>query len=79
MEYIAGTSREQTILFPELVDDYIKAENPIRFLDEFVEQLDIYSMGFKYAKIKETGRPPYNPKDHLQGMPLLKEASLQYK
>jgi transposase len=66
MEYIAGSSREQTILFPELVDDYINAENPIRFLDEFVEQLDIYSMGFKYAKIKETGRPPYNPKDHLK-------------
>lgn len=38
MEYIAGINREQTTLFPELIDDYISYENPVRFIDAFVEQ-----------------------------------------
>jgi transposase len=66
MEYIAGINREQSILFPELIDDYISYENPVRFIDAFVEKMDFLAMGFKNAEIKETGRPPYNPKDLLK-------------
>ena len=66
MEYITGINREQATLFPELIDDYISFENPVRFIDAFVEQMDLSAMGFKHSEIKETGRPPYNPKDHLK-------------
>lgn len=66
MEYITGIDRQQSTLFPELIDDYISYENPVRFIDAFVEQLDLMSMGFKHSEIKETGRPPYNPKDSLK-------------
>lgn len=66
MEYITGINREQTTLFPELIDDYINPENPVRFIDAFVEQMDLSAKGFKHAEIKETGRPPYNPKDPLK-------------
>jgi len=66
MEYVTGIDRQQTTLFPELIDDYIGYENPVRFIEAFVEQLDLSAMGFKHSEIKETGRPPYNPKDHLK-------------
>jgi len=66
MNYIEGITREQTTLFPELIDDYISYENPIRFIDEFINQLDMIEMGFEHAEIKETGRPPYDRKDLLK-------------
>lgn len=66
MNYNEGKNREQTILFPELIDDYITSENPVRFTDAFVEQLDMSDMGFSHAELKDTGRPPYNPKDLLK-------------
>lgn len=66
MNYIEGKIREQIILFPELIDDYITNENPIRFIDAFVDQLDMSEMGFLHGELKDTGRPPYNPQDLLK-------------
>src|SRR3990172_247522 len=66
MEHISGTVREQITLFPEAIEDYITGENPVRFLDAFVDQLDMVPMGFRHATVNETGRPPYNPKDLLK-------------
>ncbi len=31
MTHILGCDRRQTLLFPEAVDDYVGAENPVRF------------------------------------------------
>lgn len=66
MEYITGIDRQQSTLFPEVIDDYINYENPVRFIEVFVEQLDLRALGFKHYETKETGRPPYNPKDTLK-------------
>jgi len=33
MDYIRGVPRKQVILFPETVEDYITADNPVRFID----------------------------------------------
>jgi len=66
MKYIKGTDREQVILFPEVIDDYIAEENPVRFIDAFVESLDLKELGFKHAELNSTGRPPYNPSDLLK-------------
>ena len=41
MGYIRGEGRNQTYLLPEAIDDYIGEEKPVRFLDAFVEQLDL--------------------------------------
>ena len=35
MPYIAGSARDQPVLFPDVVDDYVSADNPVRFLDAF--------------------------------------------
>ena len=41
MGYIQGTPREQAIIFPETVEEYISDDNPVRFIDAFVDQLDL--------------------------------------
>ena len=50
-------------LFPEVVDDYISEENPVRFVDAFLDSLNLKELGFKHAELEVTGRPPYNPAD----------------
>jgi transposase len=66
MGYIEGEDRRQALLFPEVLEDYITEENPVRFIDVFVEGLDLVGMGFERAIAKETGRPAYNPGDLLR-------------
>jgi len=66
MAYIQGTSRKQEILFPESVDDYIAEDNPVQFIDAFVDSMDLKELEFKYAEPELTGRPPYNPADLLK-------------
>ena len=66
MRYIQGIDRNQTTLLPESVDDYIKEDSPVRFIDAYVDNLDLVEMDFTYAETKETGRKPYNPADMLK-------------
>lgn len=66
MGYINGMNRDQVLLFPEILDDYIADNNPVRFIDVYVDSLDLEALGFKYALFKETGRPSYNPADMLK-------------
>ena len=61
MAYIAGPDRSQAVLLPEVLDDYVGADNPVRFLDAFVAQLDLGGLGFQRAVPAETGRPGYDP------------------
>ena len=61
MGHIAGDNRDQMLLLPEAVDDYVVAENPVRFIDAFVDGLDLASLGFARAASKATGRPGYAP------------------
>ena len=62
MGYIEGQDRNQIILFPESIDDYISGSNPVRLIDVYVDQLDLEKLGFKRAASPTMGRPPYNPK-----------------
>jgi hypothetical protein len=41
----AREKRSQTLLFPESLDDYVAAENPVRFLDAFVASLALRAVG----------------------------------
>jgi transposase len=65
VRYIKGIDRQQ-ILFPETVDDYVANKNPVRFIDAFVDGLDLVKLKFTRAKTKKTGRKPYNPADFLK-------------
>ena len=66
MRYVQGQNREQTTLFPSTVDDYITDDNPVRFIDAFVADLDLVELGCTYSQPKETGRKAYNPADMLK-------------
>jgi transposase len=65
MGYIKGTGRDQITLKPDCLEDYVSAENPVRVVDAFVEQLDIAALGFKAYPAAE-GRPGYDPRDMLK-------------
>jgi transposase len=66
MPHLQGIDRNQTLQFPPRLDDYISAENPVRFLDVFVDQLDLQALGFSHVKTAVEGRPPYHPGDLLK-------------
>ena len=59
--FIAGQDRTQSTLLPELLDEYITEENPVRVIDLFVDQLDLASLGFEGVVPADTGRPSYHP------------------
>ena len=66
MPHIAGHNRSQALLLPESVDDYVGPENPVRFIDAFVDGLDLAAAGFVRVAPQVTGRPGYAPKDLLK-------------
>src|ERR687883_1041105 len=66
MAHISGHDRSQTLLFPESVDDYVDPDNPVRFIDAFVDGLDLAAAGFVGVEPKATGRPGYAPADLLK-------------
>ena len=66
MKHRCGLDRHQTLLLPERLEDYIAADNAVRFLDAFVVSLDMRRLGFAHATVPNTGSPPYDPADLLR-------------
>jgi transposase len=66
MTHITGHDRSQTLLLPESLDDYVGPENPVRFIEAFVDGIDLAAAGFARVQSKETGRPGYAPSDLLK-------------
>ena len=65
-EHVNGTNRDQTVLFPDTIDKYVDKENHVRFIDAFVNSLNLEKLGFKHSILADTGRPSYNPSDLLK-------------
>ena len=66
MTHISGFERSQLLLLPEAIDDYVGGDNPVRFIDAFVDGLDLKAAGFERVEAKATGRPGYAPADLLK-------------
>ncbi len=66
MAHISGDDRSQLLLLPDAVDDYVGPDNPVRFIDAFVDGLDLAEAGFERVQPKSTGRPGYAPADLLK-------------
>ena len=47
MSDLRGVSRQQIMLLPESVEDYVGADNPVRVIDAFIEGLDLSALGFE--------------------------------
>ncbi len=64
MNFIEGTSREQLVLFNDKMDTIIGEDHIIRFIDLFVEKLDLISLNIQMNdKVQGTG---YNPNLYLK-------------
>ena len=59
--FVEGEDRTQATLLPERLDDYVAADNPVRVIDVFVDELDLHELGFVRAEPAVTGRPSYHP------------------
>lgn len=66
MAHLSGHDRSQLLLLPEAVDDYVGPDNPVRFIEAFVDELDLAGAGFARVVPKATGRPGYDPADLLK-------------
>src|ERR1700732_2424819 len=66
MKHITRHDRRQTLLLPEAVDDYVGAENPVRFIDAFVDGLGLAAAGFARVVPEAPVRPGYAPGDLLK-------------
>ncbi len=60
MRFVVGQDRNQSTLFPELLDDYIGDDNPVRAIDVFVGELRLGDLGFDGVQPHATGRPAYH-------------------
>ena len=66
MDYINGADRDQVILLPDCLDDYVDDNNVVRVIEAFIDSLDLEGLKFNRFQPNKTGRPPYDPKDILK-------------
>ena len=52
--FIEESSRSQSTLSPELLDDYLSENNSIRVIDAFVDRLILRDMNFKRVEPSES-------------------------
>lgn len=57
MNHVTGIPRLQ--LQMSSLEDSISQDNPVRFVDLFVEQLDLIKLGFEVKTLKKEGRPSF--------------------
>ena len=62
MGYKVGIDKKQLTLLPASLDDYVAEDNICRLINTFTGQLDMVSLGYKYAECKTTGCRPYDPR-----------------
>ena len=64
MQYIASQDRHQ-VMFTSL-EERIADDNVARFIEAFVEHLELDKPGYQVTGIKKEGRPPYESKLFLK-------------
>lgn len=64
MQHISSYDRHQ--LFFGSLEEQILANDPVRFLDAFVDKLNLVKLGFVVKEIQVEGRPSFEPKLFLK-------------
>ena len=59
--FVEGENRQQMILLPDCLDDYVVEDNPVRVIDVFIDELDLAALGFEGMLPATMGRPAYHP------------------
>jgi len=61
MKYVESTPRNQIHLYSQCIDEMVGADNPVRFIDLYGDELDLEKLGFRVVD-NATGRPPFDPR-----------------
>jgi len=56
--FVEGVDRSQATLSPEYLEDWVGEDNLVRVIDAFVDELDLFDLGFGRVVPKRTGRRP---------------------
>jgi transposase len=64
IEYIQANNRNQLEFY--CLEEVIEAENPARFIEAFVDKLELGALGFLCKPIQKEGRPAFDPKVFLK-------------
>jgi hypothetical protein len=64
MQHISGISRQQLQIIS--LEDKIALDNPIRFIEAFVESISLAALGFRAQTLKSEGRPSFESKLFLK-------------
>ncbi len=62
MGYIKGQERNQSVLFPGTLDEYVAENNEVRAIAAFLGRLDFVKLKFVRGQAAGTGRPGYDPR-----------------
>ncbi len=59
--FVVGEDRDQQVLMPQSLEDYVGEDIPVRVVDVYVDELNLGELGFAGIQPKSTGRPAYHP------------------
>ena len=59
--FAESADRHQASFQPACLEDYVDADNPVRIIDAFVDELDLVELGFGRVQPASTGGPGYAP------------------
>ena len=65
--YKTGGVRQQALLLPARIEDYVGRDNAVRAIEAYVASVDLAKLGFRHAvRVVGAGQPPYDPADLLK-------------
>jgi len=65
VDYRQGTPRKQLFLYRQCIDDMVAEENIVRFIDAYIDSLNMYALEFQMNS-NNTGAPAYQPQLKLK-------------
>ena len=66
MRYIKGTDSRQMTMGIWSIEEEVAENSPARFIEVFVDSVDVVELGFSRAEPAHTGRPSYSPQDLIK-------------
>lgn len=64
MDYIKANNRSQIKM--HCLEEQIGTDHQVRFIDAFVEKLELSALGYTVARLNTEGRPPFHPNVFLK-------------
>ena len=59
--FVEVADRQQASFLPACLEDNVEADNPVRIINAFADELDLAELGFARVQPASTGRPGYAP------------------